>query len=335
MLKVIEDKAEIKRLQDIFVKKYKQFFTRYINVKISHRGPHGGYADTVSYSKELGLWLLPKTKRTRYWNSFGIGEPPEGSSVSIVAEINFPLSGVNRQIAAAFVKDETGNVFVVHNGRIGGGKRGVGKSLFLNNYRGARVVVNYGKKEITVALISDMDSPHFARQISQFVYEVDRIKKTVSNTNIPIAPPPEAHEFNREFAGGKHYRIERNVKADCNHGLIVNDLGGQLEEFSFKVANDINRDLYIVDSSGNINCIFEIKTEISTTNLYLAIGQLLLNSIDLKNQPKLILVVPENVSRVVNQRLRKIGIETLEFSWDDNKVVFSSLDRFRNSEVLR
>ena len=42
----------------------------------------------------------------RYWNGFGIKEPSEGKGLTIICEINFPIEGIRRDIAAAFAKDD-------------------------------------------------------------------------------------------------------------------------------------------------------------------------------------------------------------------------------------
>lgn len=80
------------------------------------------------------LWcfhgLAGDPEANRYWNPFGIFDPqaPE----NIVVGINFPLSGKDRSIAGAFARDETNKELeILHRGKVGGGKEGIGQSKFV------------------------------------------------------------------------------------------------------------------------------------------------------------------------------------------------------------
>jgi len=304
-------------------------FERFTGEKIPVKLGHRGYSSKVevSWSSELNIWIYSGiVQGSRYWNAFGIGKPEEGKNVSITCEINFPLRGIDRRVAGAFVVDSHGEVYVVHRGRIGGGRKGIGKLLFQENYRGEWTDVEDGELESAVALVGALSSPRFLRQIRQFVFEVGRIKSLVSSGSSPIEVSPLDHEFREEFTGKKRYRVGKQIEARCDHGLVVNRLASALENLGFRVGNDRNRDLYVVDSAGRMTAIFEVKTDTSTTSLHSAVGQLMLYSVGLPGHPRLILAIPEKVSKTLEGKLNELVIELLIYRWSGDEVVFAGLD---------
>ena len=325
MFKILDDEFNIGKTCQRFVTEFQQSGGEKINVRV---GYHGGHVECkISWYGELGIWMHSEIiPGDRLWNAFGIGRPVGGENVSIICEINFPLKGIDRQVAGAFVTDNVGSVLVVHRGKIGGGRKGIGKTLFQDNYRGQWISVEDGDVGTDVALVGALNSPRFTRQVSQFVHEVGRIKSLVLADRPPAHIAHQAQGFRDEFAGRKRYTIGKQVEAQCDHGLIVGGLACILSSRGLKVGND-RRDLYIVGSTGNITTIFEIKTDTSTTSLYTALGQLMLYSVDLPVRPRLVLVVPQRVEEILEARLNKLGIELLTYEWSGDKAVFAGLSR--------
>src|SRR5450759_1481897 len=161
MLKVIEDQLVIKKYAKRFAKKFKPFIDEEIKVKLGHQG--ASFPAKVLWSKKLGIWKFSRIiKDTRYWNAFGVGKPQESNLLSITAEINFPWAGIDRKTGGAFAEDAWGNIFVIHRGKIGGGKKGVGKSLFEHSYRGVWSFMEDGKAVTQVAIIGALNYHRFA-----------------------------------------------------------------------------------------------------------------------------------------------------------------------------
>jgi 5-methylcytosine-specific restriction protein A len=75
----------------------------------------------------LGIWLACDViGKSRYWNAFGTRNPKQNKMVPIGCEINFPLFGIDRRVSGGVAEDETGRLSLVHRGRIGGGRKGIG-----------------------------------------------------------------------------------------------------------------------------------------------------------------------------------------------------------------
>jgi len=82
----------------------------------------------------------------RYWNAFGTTKPAPDQNHTITCEINFPPSGIQRQVAGALAKDERGYLHIVHRGGIGGGRKGIGQSSFFRRFQRDKVVVLNGSR---------------------------------------------------------------------------------------------------------------------------------------------------------------------------------------------
>ena len=134
-------------------------------------GAGGGFEAEVSYSPELDLWYAMQPQSKKCWNGFGIGQPVAGKKVSIAAEINFPTEGLNRAVSGVFAEDGDGGVWVLHRGKIRGGKE-----LFFRHFGGETLMADDGGKEKTFALVGRLDDADFAAKLAAFVKEILRIK---------------------------------------------------------------------------------------------------------------------------------------------------------------
>ena len=138
MIYTIDDPRTIINLQSKFIQNLTKHLNETVNCYVGYRG--GSERAILHYSTQLDIWLTTKDDlESRYWNGFGIGQPVEDTLDSLTAEINIPKMGIDRRIGGAFGKDDNSNILVLHRGLIGGGKTGIGKSLFMDNYSGALI----------------------------------------------------------------------------------------------------------------------------------------------------------------------------------------------------
>lgn len=133
-------------------------------------------------------------------------------------------------------------------------------------------------------------------------------------------------EFIDEATGSRKIKSSGTITIERTHGIVVNLLAKILEEKGHKVAKDRNRDLFI-HNRRQITKLFEIKRGSSTTDLYSAVGQLLIYSIPIKTPVDLILVVPEKLKTAVEKRLEKLGIKILYYDWNNGEPTFDNLDK--------
>ena len=172
-MKLIVDETRITNLQESFKEKMDSMAIRTEKCNLGYRG--GSNDLSVSWSSKLGIWWSLSNSAmsgTKFWNAFGIGEPnwKLKSSLNIVCEINILHKGTNRNVQGAFVKDGD-RILLIHRGRIGGGKPGIGKKIFWENYDGDDV--NIPER---VALIGYLDDDNFPFLVANFVKEINKIK---------------------------------------------------------------------------------------------------------------------------------------------------------------
>jgi hypothetical protein len=325
MLKVVADESAIRRYQRQFVRSLKTAAAETIPVKLGH--PGASEKAKVAWSERLGIWFFSrKLPGSRYWNGFGIGRPEGGGNVAITCEINFPLYGIDRRTGGVFAQDRTGRVFVVHRGKLGGGRKGIGKSLFENLYRGAWEIMDDDGEETTVAVIGVLQSPRFARQIGQFVHKIARIKEAAATPSPQGELSFEILQVREDLIGERYSEPKGETGAECDHGLIVRDLAEVLKKHGFRTGNDGQRDLLVMDRQDRIRAVFQILTKMALPDLHAGAMQLLLNGLSLSDNPLLILVLPKGPENALREKLKRLGIDLQIYSWQEDRALFPGLD---------
>lgn len=328
MLKVIADQPAIKKYAGQFNKKFKPFVDEAIKVKLGHQG--AGFPAKVLWSKELGIWKFSQTiKEVRYWNAFGIGKPGTSSVLSIASEINFPWDQIDRKTGGAFAEDAWGNVFVIHRGKIGGGRKGVGKSLFEQNYRGVWSFMEDGDSISQVAVIGDLASSRFALQAAQFVKKIEIMKLSAAESTQTEMDFSEI-TFREDLIGSTTPLSEDEIISACDHDLVVSELAALLQRQKIKIGNDTESELFAVDPDENrISHIFEIVTDTKEKNMLAAAAKLILQTSAAAVNPFPVLVLPEDKINSYAQELQRINIFVIGFHWQEEKVVFLGLEKIK------
>lgn len=323
MITIITDEKQIQDLHKEFHRKLDRFLSERINCGVGF--PGGSFQDTVRYSSDLDIWISVQELDTRFWNGFGLGRPTEDSNNSLAGEINFPYEDINRKIAGAFGREDNGNILVLHRGRIGGGKKGIGKTYFIDNFRGDFITAIDGDRETEFCLVGELNSKHFPRQVANFINEIYRVKKLDDGETAADFSDLSDFVYTDEHSGQSVTERNDPVVRERTHGIVVNALAQELQNRNIKIGNDRNRDLFI-HSRGQIKTLFEIKTSSSTQSLYSAVGQLLLYSIPIGGEVKIIAVLPDKLSKSVTKRFHSIGIYILYYEWRNDKPTFINLD---------
>ena len=324
MLKVVENEPAIRRHRRQFIRSLKLLTDEMIPVDLGH--PGATIRAKVAWSERLGIWFFfRKMAGHRYWNAFGVGRPESGSHISITCEINFPLCGVDRRTGAAFAEDSAGRIFVVHRGKLGGGRKGVGKGLFENRYRGVWEMMDDGGEETSIAIIGVLNSPRFARQIAQFVRKIARIKETAAARSAQAEFTFDELSVREDLIGDLCPDQERETGSGCDRGLIVRDLSEMLKGHGLRTGNDGSRDLLVVNRERRIRAVFQVRTEMSLAGIHAGATQLLLNGLSLPGDPLLLLALPRAPEDALREKLKRLNIELLVYTWEGDRATFPDL----------
>jgi len=259
----------------------------------------------------------------RYWNAFGFLK--ESGSLNITVEINFPHEGINNHIGGLFAKDSrTGKYFVLHRGKVGGGRPGIGKDAFRDFYDGQykEVKQDAGFKE--VMLVAGVDDPFHA--VRRFVERVRDFKETVKTGK--LVKPPATDEsrigFRSEFAGIKSGKRNAEFEYESYHGIVVDELRRQLSEAESGGQEFNNRFVDLGFCRGKkITSLYEVKTSCNRQSVYTGIGQLMVHSAGDKTVKKtLVLPEPDKLGAEICNTLHALGIDLLHYKRSGPRVQF-------------
>src|SRR5262245_55985938 len=128
MLALIQGSKRKKAAQAMLVRNLKTALTRQGTRNIGF--PGGNFDQTIYSAGDGQLWVAfsgpTDAAVPRYSNAFGIYKPDRPAQ-TITVEINIAIDSNTAQVAGFFAEDgDTGDVFLMHSGKIGGGRPGIG-----------------------------------------------------------------------------------------------------------------------------------------------------------------------------------------------------------------
>lgn len=186
MLKLLTERKEIniayRLLRDIAYESGEKLDRRF-----NYRGGEGG-GGVVSWHPKYRFWSFFKRRAISRdsWNIFGIESAEKiTTGLSLTCEINTPLVRGIWSTAGAFACDSRGRRLLIHNGSIGGGQLGVGKTAFWRLFPGkVHSVESPKKKSVNVAVVAVLDEPDVLPRLAQFVWMVAWMKAKITNENL-------------------------------------------------------------------------------------------------------------------------------------------------------
>ena len=179
MFTTIEKASSIAKAQSVFEERVLKGASRSGQIQLGYKG--GGRETMAHFVGSLNFWVAFADSGNRYWNALGAGNPfREGST--IIAEINPPKAGINRRVSGAFVKDDEGRIYLAHRGRVGGGRKGIGKKAFMAWYPETTDLVTDGGRRTEMIVIGALDAEKLIENLAAFTNSVAVFKdEVVSN----------------------------------------------------------------------------------------------------------------------------------------------------------
>jgi hypothetical protein len=292
-------------------------------------GDHGEF--TLYWHEKAGFWVVfGEEEQSRYWCAYGTMDPNTHSSVNITCEINPPIEGIDRRCAGIFLKDSGTGLYLGHSGKVGGGRKGIGKTNFLEQYSGTREEVEWPDGVTAeVVLLGKIGGRSFINNLAAYLRAVEAFKSdTTGQTPAAVAERNPDLSFTPEFEGPKKkYRLTAAIESQCDHGTVVNTLHAELKAFGLHAYKTFKIDLLLADPKGTITHLIEVKTDQTTTSLYQAVGQVMLHGTLEKSDPRRIVVLPGEVTADTAKRMKRLGIEIVRYDWKGDKPVFTGLEK--------
>ena len=326
MLEVITDQKTIAACQRKMEASIKRAAKKRARYTIGF--PSGSMEADVCYLPRLDFWVGFEAVHNRYWTACGLGDPFAKSAPAPQLEINAPFKGINRQTAGAFVKDDDGNCYLAHSGRVGGGAKGVGLTNFLAYYP-AHTPVDFDGRPRRMYVVGYVTDPKLPNRMASLTRMSAEFRTAVKAGN-PAAVQPndrQGDDYHDEFQGTKRYETSSTIEANVAHGKVVKGLRDLLLSRKITACNDMRRDLFVPGKNGKMKMLFEVKTDTDTGSVYQAIGQLFFHGGN-GFARKLVAVLPEDLRPTFRQKLDALGIATVTYGWSsDESPAFRDLAR--------
>lgn len=324
MLQLITDALERQALQAEFKRCLEDQLDYQGQINIGYQGGGGIYPLYSHGPGTLYFAYSPPSDENavpRHWNSFGVYRP--GESFGIVVEINIPVGADTAMVAGFFARNrETGAVFALHDGRVGGGRKGIGKDSFLA-WMGEELVLATAPDVARAGIIvGEVGSPDLANQIWRFVQKVDRFKAAAAGGHLDTQGFKHKREeyanYRKEFVGRKSGSRAGVFSYETYHGAVVDALFNERvrnKKPGEQIANSAFIDL-LVKRGGKLTEIYEVKCTAERQTLYAGIGQLLTHSAGQRADVIKTLVLPrdERVASDIQCALDELGVRVRRYS---------------------
>lgn len=328
VLECIQDREEVKSCQNALVKALKGNLPL---KEMRNLGHQGGYLQNeVHYSAHAGFWfswtVLEDVGIPRYWNGFGIHR--DAKSSDIVVEVNPPLEGVSAQVAGLFGKDQDGRRYLLHRGKVGGGRTGVGLNAFWDWYRGSLVsVATHEGETFDAVYVCCIDSSSVADDLYRFIREVkdfkDEVRGASNNRRTVDRDLPDILSYSPEHFGRKKGGARHISDHFSWHGKVVDALAERLSQRNSddSIFNTQAVDLGVYGPQG-VEAVYEVKTSCGSQSIYTGIGQLFFHTINLDVPTKVLVVPHTDLSEEMRSNIEATGIKLLTYRFTQAGVMF-------------
>jgi 5-methylcytosine-specific restriction enzyme A len=192
------------------------------------------------------LWhLSTPLEQKKWWHPFGFDQPErlkKAKSSRMIVQFSRTRSGYSARLGAFFAADTKGTIYLVHSGKIGGGKKGVGRTAFIESLGSGAIAIELHQKNkvapMLVAFCSAITSPDIVRDIEKFTTAVYRFKSPIKEKKWPKDSPQakfdseseeefSLHNFtndqlrNRIHAGSKPKRAATTINPFVRNSAVV------------------------------------------------------------------------------------------------------------------
>lgn len=252
----------------------------------------------------------------RHWNSFGVFQRG-ASAQTITVEINIPVDGNRPMVAGFFATDpRVGATFLMHNGAVGGGRKGIGQEAFLGFAGMDEITASTSNGERRGLVIGNVRDPNLAALIWNYVLLVKEFKERAVTGTLPHQDANDTGDpsYDPEYWGQKS---GKRVTFDyiAYHGLVVHQLRRELEAkrtVDERIGNSRLIDLYVQKGPERV-AVYEVKTSVDRQSLYTGIGQLLVHGSSGTVKRILLLPAEESLPHDVASAIAELGIEARRF----------------------
>lgn len=329
MFTLIESKEEIAKVQRKLESAIRRDFKR---KAIKNIGYPGGTTFDASVFTDGTYWYWSSDLNSkdvanpRRLNWFGLFKAEGDLQISV--EINTAYEGRNDQVAGFFARDnDTGSIYLLHSGRVGGGTKGVGKSSFLawSDQRPVEVIDSSGGVREGV-LVMPIDGIAASRSAVRYVDTIVRFKLAVRAGDMETPEfqrkKKELDDFYSEARGRRKGRRSSEIDYLSRHGDVVDALNFWRTSKPLPKGGRVVKSVLIdmgVAVGRDLIEVFEVKTSTARSDVYGAVGQLMVHGAAADCRRVIVLPYKETIAADLKAALQRLSIELLQFKLDEQK----------------
>ena len=248
----------------------------------------------------------------------------------ISLEANVVPEGTNSRVQGFFARNNaSGALYLMHSGRVGGGARGVGGRAFRAWYGEPRIEVfnAHGKNRFGYSVMQ-VDALAPTRSLVRFLDRVDAFRQAVRFGRVQIHDPAfqqemQAHDdFYREPRGRRTWHGPGQVDYLSRHGEVVDALQEWRETRGIpsqgRIVKTVFVDMGVKNASGAMVELYEVKTSASRSDVYSAIGQLMVHGLPGCTRT-VVLPAAESIRPDLLEAFERHQIQLLRFNLDEEK----------------
>jgi len=324
VLRIVGSERALKRYARKFVHHFLALAPEKLTVTLGHRGATTTAA--VYWLERLGIWFYPAWTEGSYQHLFGLIRAVRRDRALVACEINFPSSGIDRRIGGAFAVDRKGQVYVIHRGHLGG-KRGMGRSHFLETYCGVWADLDEGDTSEAVAVVGELNSPRFPRQVAQFVSQITLIKEGKTPSVSRQLLMPLEMDFGSDMRSGEMYEdLVRDLGGECDLGSLREDLAHLIASQGQRVKTWGTNILYYQRGEESEETYCYVCADNGQKSIREGAINLFFLTLRSRRRHRMYLFVPELLPRLLTERLAELHIETIVYGWQDDHATFPGFD---------
>ncbi len=255
----------------------------------------------------------------RWLNWFGRMAP---GSLNITVEINADYEGRGRRISGFFARDpETGGVYLMHSGGVGGGMAGVGKRTFRAWHADPLVATadSTGRRRhgFIVMPVRGVSAFSSARR---YIDSVATFKDMVRAGGLESADwrrqQKEFDEYFREASGRRTGSRPSEIDYVSRHGEVVEALKDWRVERGLPRGRRVVKSMLLdlgVAAGKRLSEVYEVKTSAGRAHVYTALGQVLVHGDTDGCGRTIVLPKGEPLARDIERALGRLRIDVLRY----------------------
>lgn len=329
MFLLLESKAEISKAQRKLEATLRREFPR---TAVKNIGYPGGTNFDARVFTDGSHWFWPGDKNEsdapspRRLNWFGLFK--QEGSLHISVEVNTTYEGRNNQVAGFFARDgNSGATYLLHSGRVGGGRTGVGMAALLA-WSSLRLVdaVDLSGDVRSGVLVMPVEGLAASRSATQYIDTVARFKLAVRAGELDSPEfgreQRELSDFYSEARGRRAGRRSSEIDYLSRHGEVIDALHKWRKSSDMpkgaRLVKNILIDMGVAVGRGLVE-VFEVKTSAARSDIYSAVGQLMVHGTADNCRRVIVLPDKEALAHDLKNALDRLGIELLRFRLDEKK----------------